>query len=189
MRRMTFKILVFLMGAVLLAGCGKEEISFQEVTAEELDEKGVSGESTEAEEMIYVHVCGQVANPGVYKLSKGSRVYEAIEAAGGLRKEAASEFLNQAQILEDGQQLAVPSKEELKNQEMSGGIGADGKVNLNKATKEELMTLPGIGEAKADAIIRYRDEQGGFQSIEELMEIEGIKEGVFEKVKHQITAS
>lgn len=186
-------VLTVLTMAVLLAGCkGEEETEFQEISAEELDEKGTSGDEEEAlekEESIFVHVCGQVKSPGVYELPAGSRIYEAIEAAGGLTKAAKEDSLNQAQILEDGQQLYVASEEEAKAQNSAGSISTEGKVNINKASREELMTLSGIGEAKADAIIRYREQNGSFKSIEEIMEIEGIKEGVFHKIEDQITVS
>ena len=152
------------------------------------------------ESVVYVHVCGQVNVPGVYELPKGSRIYEAVAAAGGMTKQAAGERLNQAATVEDGQQIYVLSKEEAaKNAEPAGGEAGvldasipgmpqagDGKVNLNTATAEELMTLSGIGEAKAEAILRYREEHGGFQKVEELMEVEGIKEGVFNKIKEQV---
>ena len=139
---------------------------------------------------VVVHVCGQVAAPGVYELAEGSRIYEAIEAAGGVNGQAAPEGLNQAACVEDGQQIYVPSVQELQDNSFTAagdsGAAEDGRVNINTAQAEELMTLSGIGEAKAAAIIQYREENGGFQSIEELMEISGIKEGVFEKIKDQI---
>ena len=117
-----------------------------------------------------------------------------------MTNQAAGERLNQAAAVEDGQQIYVLSKEEAaKDAESAGGeVGVldasipgmpqaeDGKVNLNTATAEELMTLSGIGEAKAEAILRYREEHGGFQKVEELMEVEGIKEGVFHKIKEQV---
>ena len=112
-----------------------------------------------------------------------------IEAAGGMTEKAAESAINQAEKLSDGQQIYVPSEEESSEQPGKGNQAQepdDGKVNLNTAEKEELMSLSGIGEVKAEAIIRYREEKGGFTSIEELKEIEGIKDGVFGKVKDQI---
>lgn len=152
--------------------------------------------------IIYVDVCGQVKNPGVYQLGAESRVYEAVEMAGGMTKKAAAEAVNQAGRLTDGQQIYVPSKDEqasggaggqtgagsVDGQQASGSTEADGgKVNLNTASKEELMTLSGIGEVKADAMVRYREEHGSFQSVEDVKKIEGIKDGVFNKIKDQIT--
>ena len=133
-------------------------------------------------------------------MTSDSRLYEAIQMAGGFTDEAAGEALNQAEKIEDGSRIYVPTKEEAKagtenngtfvqnadNEKTDAGSTADGKVDINTAGKDELMTLSGIGEAKADAIIRYRDEHGKFQKIEDLMEVEGIKDGVFQKVKDQI---
>lgn len=152
---------------------------------------------SEKPQMYYVHVCGQVVKPGVYELPAGSRLYEAVVLAGGLTENAAGEGLNQAEKVEDGSRVYVPSKEEYaaagqNSPEISGEVSASGtadaddKVNLNTATKEQLMTLSGIGEAKALAIISYRESHGSFQKIEELMQVEGIKNGVFQKVKDQI---
>ena len=174
-----------------------EEAKIQEADAGEEDspdpEESAAGEN-EGEDSapggqsgrVVVHVCGQVAAPGVYELAEGSRIYEAIEAAGGVNSQAAPEGLNQAACVEDGQQIYVPSVQELQDNSFTAagdsGAAGDGRVNINTAQAEELMTLSGIGEAKAAAIIQYREENGGFQS----MEISGIKEGVFEKIKDQI---
>ena len=111
-----------------------------------------------------------------------------VEAAGGMTDGAAWQ-INQAQELADGQQVYVPSKEEASEAGTGPGLAgqaSDGKVNINTATKEELMTLSGIGEARAEAILKYREEKGGFQSTEELKEIDGIKDGIFGKIEDQI---
>lgn len=164
------------------------------------EEKGTKTDTKESMKMCYVHVCGAVNSPGVYKLTSDSRLFEAIQMAGGLTADAAGESLNQAEPVEDGSRIYVPTKDEVKNgvQDSMFQDGApteaaenqtsvdDGKVDINTAAKEELMTLSGIGEAKAEAIIRYREEHGKFRKIEDLMGVEGIKEGVFQKVKDQI---
>lgn len=136
---------------------------------------------------IVVHVCGAVENPGVYELEEDSRVYQAIAKAGGVLESAAPEQLNQAACLSDGQQLYIPFRGEEspvadsqeQNFEQTG-------VNINTAGKEELMTLPGIGEAKAEAIISYREEHGDFKDIQELTNIAGIKTSVYEKIKELV---
>lgn len=143
-------------------------------------------DTDEPQESIFVYVCGEVSSPGVYELPADSRVYEAVQAAGGMKETAAATYLNQAEKISDGQKLYVPSLEEAVSGQEISEEADDGKVNLNTATKEELMTLSGIGEVKAEAIIRYREEKGGFTSVEELKEIEGIKDGVFNKVKDQV---
>lgn len=176
-----------------MAGCASRETEsskLQEVCIPEEEETSSETETdTLPSESIYVHVCGEVNAPGVYELSTDSRVCAAIEAAGGITENAAASFLNQAERLSDGQQVYVPSNEEAEGRSFYGqgtAEGGDGKVNLNTAAKDELMTLSGIGEVKAEAIIRYREEKGGFSSIEELKEIEGIKDGVFHKVKDKV---
>ena len=129
---------------------------------------------------IFVYVCGEVNSPGVYQCKKGARLFEAIELAGGLTKEADLNSVNQAQVLEDGTKINILSIND------SNDTQGSSLININSATKEQLMTLPGIGEKKAQAIISYRESHGGFQSIEELMEVEGIKTGIYEKIKDRI---
>lgn len=142
---------------------------------------------------IYVHLCGAVKQPGVYQVPEKSRVIDLIEQAGGLAKEAAGDYINQAQQVTDGQRIYIPTKEEVKElsavtdfitNESNNETSSPSKklVNINLADTKELMELPGIGEAKAASIIEYRTANGGFQTIEELMKIPGIKEGLFNKV-------
>lgn len=146
---------------------------------------------------VFVHVCGAVKVPGVYELSGSARVYEAIERAGGVKDDAAAEALNQAEKVTDGERIYVPTKEELEKGIVAGEepkvTKADdnngGKININTADKEALKTLPGIGDAKADSIISYREANGPFGAIEDLMNVEGIKEGVFHKIEDKITAT
>lgn len=152
---------------------------------------------SEHKNKIGAFVCGKVKHIGVYELLEGARLFDFIEAAGGFSKQAAKDYLNLAEKVQDGQRIYIPSKKEIKkwkkerNNSSIGNIsdnieiltnGKDKKVNLNTAKKEELMTLTGIGETKADAIIAYREENGGFQKIEELMQISGIKEGIYKKI-------
>lgn len=150
------------------------------------------GPEEEQEDEIQVYVCGEVNCPGVYSLRTSGRVIDAVEAAGGLTKEAAGDFLNLAALLIDGEKVYVPSQKEIKDlprtieTEAKGTPEEGGKININTATKEQLLTLPGIGESKAESIIRYRDEQGLFSSVEDIMKITGIKDGVFQKLKDRI---
>ena len=162
-------------------------------TTETLDvTKEQAGQLEQTEQnmnQIYVHIVGAVKKPGVYIFQHKPRVIEVVDKAGGFTKDAVVSMINQAEVVEDGTQLTIASSKDNKKKEKSQKKGTDansGKVNLNQATKEELMTLTGIGEAKAVAIIAYREANGRFQKIEDLMNITGIKEGVFEKIQSQI---
>lgn len=144
-------------------------------------------------EMLYIDVSGAVKQPGVYKLPVGSRIYQAIEAAGGFLPTADYRNLNRAQIMTDGQQIYVYTTEELKKEtpdkiteEIAFVENQDQRIDLNTATLEQLMTLPGIGKTRAEAVLNYRKETGLFSAIEDIMYVQGIKEGTFLKIKEQI---
>lgn len=171
---------------LFLNGCEKKEeaIIFESEGQEILEQSDVLGDIEEEESLVYVYVCGQVVSPGVYELSEDARVKDAIEVAGGMTEAAALTYLNQAEHLKDGQKIYVPTSEEIEREEQASA--ADGKVNLNTAQLQELMTLSGVGESKAQAIIQYRETQGAFTSIEDIMKIDGIKEGVFNRIKDKI---
>lgn len=186
----SFFIIVFM---CFIWGCAQEE-GRTELREAEVSESP-EGEDYEQrqevdpedEEEIYVYVCGAVNAPGVYRLSADGRVFEAIEAAGGMKEEAAFEYVNQAEVVSDGQQIYVPQRDEVTDPSVRGADREeDGRINLNTAGKEELMTLSGIGEVKAEAIIHYREEHGRFDSVEQLKQIEGIKEGVFNRIKDKV---
>lgn len=146
---------------------------------------------------FFVHVCGEVVHPGVYELFEGQRIYEAIELAGGFTEAASESYLNLAELVTDGMKIEVPDKMQAEEWTKGGGLSGSGfmqetigrQVNLNTATKEELMTLRGIGEARAEDIIRYREKQGKFQCIEDIMKVSGIKDSAFQKIKEDITVS
>ena len=154
----------------------------------------------EDEGLIYVHISGAVNNPGVYEAREQARVYELVEVAGGLTEDAAGDFVNQASIVEDGDQIYIPCKEEIETLELSLPTSSSNKsktsqdetikkVNINTASKEELMTLTGIGESKANSIIEYRQKHGSFSKIEDIMNISGIKEAAFSKISDYITVN
>ncbi len=157
---------------------------------------------------IYIHICGAVKNPDVYEVESGTRLVDVIKLAGGLAKDAAGDYVNQAAKVDDGQKVYIPTKEEVKNLQTnvlsgdinqlasdnvtskSGGTDAKGgKVNINTASAEELMTLPGIGESKAESIMVYRQEHNGFKTIEEIKNINGIKDSVYNKICEMITVN
>lgn len=199
------KIIVILAIVMLTAGCAgnfrdrenlilsEDRIVSQEgsrqdsKSAGEQEEMEDGGAKTQSQPIsgIYVQVSGAVKRPGVYELPEGSRVFQALELAGGLTAEAEEAGINQAQVLADGQMIWILTKEEAAASALQPGNQQqeDGRVNLNTASREELMALPGIGEAKAESILSWREAHGGFAQIEDLMKIEGIKEGVFSKIK------
>lgn len=184
----------FFVYTIFLCGCQEETVFYTQEESSEAEVVTIQSELTvdsyahedENSGSILVYVCGQVVNPGVYALEKDARVYQAIEAAGGFLPEADSLALNQAEKLYDGQKLYVPAfGEEIKTEETKA---EDGLININTASVEQLTTLPGIGLAKAESIIAYREANGSFETIEEIMKVEGIKEGVYNKIKDFIKA-
>ena len=181
-------LLLFLTGCSLSPG-GKSITDIEEMESEErsLDAQEDSlDDSLKNETKLWVHVCGEVKNPGVYEFSDGARVFDAVEAAGGFTKEADSDSLNLAAVLTDEGKIYVPSMGEAGGNQEISGEQSDGKLNLNTASLNDLLELPGIGEKKAEAILKFREEKGGFQKIEDLLLIEGIKEGIFNKIKDLI---
>jgi competence protein ComEA len=208
-----------LAGSVLfLTGCGDRQLIVDDAhleTRAETESTVITAALAEAEgradadagnpgenepEMLYVHVCGAVCNPGVYLLPAGSRCFEAIEQAGGLREDAESSFLNLAAPLSDGMQLRVPTVEEvLEGTAGEAGAGAvssgpgssadtgnAGRININTADAATLCTLPGIGETRAKQIVAYREANGAFRAPEDIMNVTGIKAGLYEQIKDLI---
>lgn len=205
-----------------------------ETDPQEADGTGTAGEApadgadSGEPELIYVFVCGAVAQEGVYELPAGSRVYQAVEAAGGYASDADTSYINQADPVTDAQKLEIPTAEEAKklreeaalaaeNRQMETepepGTGPDGTaagyanngagqmnnsagqaddaaarlININTADEAALQTLPGIGAAKAASIVRYREANGGFSSIEEIKKVSGIGDITYENIKGCIT--
>lgn len=161
---------------------------------------------------IYVDICGAVCHPGVYELRQGARIYEVIELAGGLLDTADDTLINRAEVIQDGSKIRILTREEAKEQTMSLILAenqyytgkeasesgnedtsqsnlseTDSRVNINTADASELETLSGIGPARASDIIAYRNEHGKFSSPEDLMKVNGIKEGTFRKIQDKIT--
>ena len=136
---------------------------------------------------ITVHITGAINNPGVIILEEGARIVDALEAAGGETEEADVNRLNLAYVLEDGEKLYIPSKNEEEQEYITQGKDnmseGQSKININSAQIEELITLPGVGEATANKIIEYRKENGKFQKIEDLKNVPGIGDSKFENIK------
>jgi len=134
---------------------------------------------------IVVYVSGHVHNPGVFTLYEGARIWQAIESAGGMTEYADENAINLAAVLTDGQHIRVLAVGEADT--ATGGIaGSGGLVNINTASATQLTTLSGIGPARAEAIIRHRDARGGFRNIEEIMNVSGIGEAIFDNLRDRI---
>ncbi len=159
--------------------------------------EGSEGESetgdTPAREIV-VYICGEVNNPGVYTMETGSRVSDLLGKAGGATADADLKCVNLAKELTDAEQITIASvgeaQEAANAQEGAGAtpaVSGNGLININYADKATLMTLPGIGEVRAEAIISYRDEKGSFKVIEDIKKVSGIKDASFQKIKDLIT--
>ena len=136
-----------------------------------------------------------VKKPGVYAVKQGSRVFEVIEKAGGMTKAAKKDYINQAETVADSQNINIITKKQYKklisnekNQNNDNKTGS-GKININSADVAELTGLSGIGEAKAKAIIQYRNENGNFTNIEDIKKVSGIGDALFKKISNEITAN
>ena len=182
-------ILLILMGVGGLFSKKEESVEETEVVVTTvLAEK--TEVSTTQETVIFVDIKGAVKNPGVYQMKVGDRVKDALEAAGGLTEEADSQKVNLAKRLEDQMVIVVPKVGE-EAEEISAGVTSkeeakEGKVNINTATVEELKTLKGVGEKKAEAIIEYRKKNGSFKTKEDLMKVRGIGKKLFESFEERI---
>ena len=194
---------IILLGIVvlILLGCTackstsyleKQSDLSSEDTSEDATDSADTTEETEKKTEIYVQISGAVADPGVYTFPADSRVYELIEAAGGLLPEAYDVSLNQAERLSDGQKIHVYTKEEaaagLAPTEESSST-SDGKVNINTASTEELTSLKGIGQTRAESIVAYRQEHGAFAAVEDLKAVSGIGDATYQKIADAITVN
>lgn len=203
-------ILVIISVIIVILYYPKEEAKPQIVKVK----KQISNKEVKEEKYYYVDIKGAVNNPGVYKLKEDSRVIDAINNSGGLKENADTSIINLSKKIEDEMVIIIYSKEdlqkykdnlstkaiedEIKKEKISidknnkAEINIDlkednGKININTASKEELTTLPGVGESKAEAIIKYREDNGNYEKIEDIKNVSGIGESAFEKIKDNIT--
>lgn len=193
-------LVLFLCCVFCVTGCGGRKKSYIEKKTEQASEKAAdskleTGRSESKSNLIYVDIEGAIKSPGVYKVKMNSRVVNVIEKAGGLSEDAYVGNINQASKVEDGQKIYVffqkeyEESKESKSTSSSGSASsneADGKININTASRDELMKLPGVGESKADCIIKYREKNGAFKNAKDIMKIPGIKTGVFDKIENLI---
>lgn len=210
-------LILSLLITVAAAACGEQEITLGEVSTQDaaedvpaeaentasVDPDGVMGTTNaaampeEAAETVCVYICGEVNTPGVYALSQGARIYEAVALAGGLTEDADDAVINQAEPVTDGMMIRIPAVGSDEAAEAAEALAAgytvatDGTalVNINTADAAALTTLPGIGESKAAAIIAYRQENGAFASIEDLRNVSGIGDSTYERLSPLITVT
>jgi len=141
-----------------------------------------------SEILIYIDVAGKVRNPGVYQLPEGSRVIDALAAAGGAKRGISTSHINLARKLSDGEQIFISNKKVVLRPPVGGRKAIiTGKVSINSANKPELDSLPGIGPVLADRIIKYRSANGPFAAIEDLLKVSGIGESIFAKMSARLT--
>lgn len=142
----------------------------------------------ETSKEIYVDIGGCIYNPGVYKIKEGTRLFQVIEKAGGLTPEADTDSINQAEPVYDGQKILIYSKnQDMSNDSNQSQLEQKGKVNINTADSLKLQEIPGVGPSTAQKIIDYRESYGRFKSTEDIINVSGIGEKTYEKIKDYIT--
>lgn len=195
---------------VFICGCGKSTVSYIDTDMAQPMESEIKSQETQSDQEIEVtqtevkkkqevcvYICGCIKQPGVYFLETGSRVCDILALAGGFTENAATDYWNQARLLSDGEMIYIPTKEEAKNQNLSqisksneiSEKDTQEKVNINTASKEELMKIPGVGETRAEQILAYREEHGVFSKVSDIKQVSGIKDGVFDKIKDYIVVN
>lgn len=179
----------------------KEDINIEN---EILVNSVITNENNINDDIVVIHITGSVKNPGIVKLKEGSRIEDAIEAAGGLTENADITKVNLAYIVEDGTKIKIPSasEEDIGDDDIIDSKSGDNiiieentvssnnstqTININKATEKEFETLPGIGPSLASKIIEYRNQNGKFGSIEDIKNVNGIGDSKYEKIKDLIT--
>ena len=160
--------------------------SYYEQTYEEVGDTSAASDDAEMETEFAVHVCGAVKCPDVYMLKEGAIKQDALLAAGGFDEGAAKDYVNLAETVKSGEKIYFPYEEELESGIFISETEADvsgSLININTADKDMLMTLPGIGEKRAQDILDYRNQHGDFSSIEDIKNVKGIKESVYNNIK------
>jgi len=181
---------VFLIKNLLVNEKEYNQISFNEISVNFItdeDSKAQESKNDQIIEKIKVHITGQVVSPGLIELEVGSRIYDAIELAGGLTEDADTSKTNLAYILSDGEKIYIPSFEDEEIDWQNNAKSMSSKVNINTANQEELEKIPGVGESTANSIIEYREKTGKYTTIEDIMNVSGIGQSKFEKMKDYIT--
>lgn len=197
-------IIIFVIGYYIYKiSIPQESYEQLDIVSEDVKEQNKENVENNKEEtnQIIIHIAGEVKNPGIVKIREGARIADVIEQAGGLTEQANITNINLAYVIEDGQKITIPSKEQdtqeyISNNSGEGVIEENQKtntastknttININKASKEELQTLQGIGESTAQKIIDYREQNGNFKQIEDIKNVQGIGDSKFEAIKGSI---
>lgn len=192
------KIFLFVLGGIVVIILVVYVFTKEDSTVFAADEVVAVNEVTKNENVvensIIIHVAGKVAKEGIVKLPATARIYDAIEAAGGLTEEADLSQINLANMLKDGQKIYIPSEEDIETGYIEVSTGQNeykevGKIDINTATQTELETISGIGPSTALKIVEYRKENGTFSSIEDIKNVPGIGEAKFNSIKESIIAN
>lgn len=199
------KIIKIGLGIVLVIGaiiyflvCNRMLNNYEEVlTNDVVVQSTVSEQIVEEVPKIKVYVTGEVNNPGVIELEEGARIQDAIEGVGGIRSEANLKDINLAYEVSDGEKIYIPNFTEqmeeiqvqnyMSSSDKKTGVSSNGRVNINKASSSELTNVPGIGASIAEKIVAYRDENGKFNSIEDIKNVSGIGKNKYESIKDYIS--
>ena len=184
-------IVLILLIAVILRIHDENKADIKIESSEPAEELEYSEESSAQPAVIFVDISGAVEKPGVYEVTKETRLFEVIEMAGGLSEDADADHVNQASFVEDGQKIIIPVKGgdtagDLLSSDPESSASVSGLININTASADELKTLNGIGDAMAERIIEYRSSRA-FRSREDIMSVDGIGSKTYEKIKDHIT--
>lgn len=196
----TLIILFYIINKTSDTYLGDEEFIINNENIENQENTNENLEIEEESSKIYIHVAGEVKNPGVIEIEEGKRIIDIIQKAGGLTEYADISKINLAYEISDGQKIYIPNVNEIKNGEFDGNIiisngsetlydenkAKNQKININTAGESELQTLSGIGEAMARRIVEYREENGKFKNIEDIKNVSGIGESKFKNLEERI---
>lgn len=195
-------IFIILIIGFYLYSSKSQEIIFAEPEQESFQDENIAEKAElsdiENKPLIIVHIAGDVESPGIYELEEGARLDELLTMAEVHQMELVDKYFNRAGLLYDGQKIYIPLKDELESLQKEKlildeniiGITekiSSGKININQAKKNELMELPGIGEKKAEEIIKFREKNGNFKKIDDIINVTGIGNATFEKIRESIT--
>ena len=183
-QKVSKQLLIALAGVVAVASLVLVAVNRPEAPTGEFSVSADETSNEVSQQFLYVHVVGEVESPGMYQLPTGARLVDAVFAAGGLTEEADNSSVNLARELTDGEQIIVFS---ISQEGEAAGTTASGLVSLNRAGDKELEELPGIGPALAGRIVAWREANGGFKSVQDLLKVSGIGESLLSGVVDLVT--